>query len=333
MPESSGEILCLPILGQEYTPGTPLITYQFLVNRRTTKFDVREKLRQYGRPVFSNDEKEWLRMPADFSCVPALPKCRWTQVEMVQQTPEVLADMELTGSGSLHKQESFAIRMRRVENNIQSVRDDIYNIEGSINNVTTHVMDVKSLVCRSALSPFHESHVPHQAQPMGQAQAARTTTVVLLLSSQQVSSPLGHLDFRTVPQQSIPSAKLGVALLRDEQFEYDKTQVPEPPTIHLSKDIDRLCEEWESSNLLCVGGCRIPVKYWGEFYKRAKGVKTTAWDALRVEWGNWKFIAEERQCYLDTASFWHASSDGNSKKFSYQQILNSIAEQWTSAAA
>lgn len=113
--------------------------------------------------------------------------------------------------------------MRRVKNNIQSVRDDIYNIKGSINNVTTHVMDMKSLVCRSALSLVHESHVPHQAQPMGQAQAAHTTTAVLLLSSQQVSSPPGHLNFCAVPQQSIPSAKLGVALLGDEWFEYDKT--------------------------------------------------------------------------------------------------------------
>ncbi|KAG1901624.1 uncharacterized protein F5891DRAFT_1187498 [Suillus fuscotomentosus] len=84
---------------------------------------------------------------------------------------------------------------------------------------------------------------------------------------------------------------------------------------------------------MCVGGRGIPVKHWGGFYKRAKGVKTTAWDALRVEWGNWKFIAKERQRYPDTASFWHAFSDRNGKRFSYQQILNSIAEQRTSAAA
>ncbi|KAG1823639.1 uncharacterized protein BJ212DRAFT_1296217 [Suillus subaureus] len=191
-------------------------------------------------------------------------------------------------------------------------------------------MDVKSLVCHSALSPVHENHiVPHQAQPMGPA--AHTTTTVLPLSSQQVSSP--HLDFHAIPQQFIPSAKLGIALLGDERFEYDKTWVPEPLTIHLSKDIDRLCKEWESSNLLCVGGRGIPVKYWGEFYKRAKGVKTTAWDALRVEWGNWKFIAKECQHYPDTASFWHVFSDKNGKRFSYQQILNCITEQWTSAAA
>ncbi|KAG1793661.1 uncharacterized protein HD556DRAFT_1443451 [Suillus plorans] len=76
-----------------------------------------------------------------------------------------------------------------------------------------------------------------------------------------------------------------------------------------------------------------PIKHWGEFYKRAKGIKSTAWDALRVEWGNWKFIAEERQKYLDNDSFWEAFSDGNGRKFSYQQILNRLAEYQISAVA
>ncbi|KAG1816032.1 uncharacterized protein BJ212DRAFT_1299881 [Suillus subaureus] len=298
MPESGDEELHLPILGQEYTPGRPIVTYQFLVTQRMTKADIQGKLKQYGRPVsgnqkevlqrlrvFSEDEKEWLSL-----FQPKLKQkrrehtshktlsCKRVEdtfgVEPVQQTLEVLADLELTGSGSLHEQESFAVC--------------------SINNATAHVMDVKSLVCCSALSLVHENYViPHQAQPMGPA--AHTTTAVLLLSSQQVSSP--HLDFHAIPQQFIPSAKLGIALLGDEQFKYDKTWVPELPTIHLSKDIDRLCEEWESSNLLCVGGRGIPVKYW------------------------------------DTASFWHVFIDGNGKRFSYQQILNCIMEQWTSAAA
>ncbi|KAG2091252.1 hypothetical protein BD769DRAFT_1371314, partial [Suillus cothurnatus] len=53
-----------------------------------------------------------------------------------------------------------------------------------------------------------------------------------------------------------------------------------PPTIHLSKDINWLCEEWEESNLLVVNGRGIPVKYWGEFYKKGKDVRTAVWDAL-----------------------------------------------------
>jgi hypothetical protein len=67
------------------------------------------------------------------------------------------------------------------------------------------------------------------------------------------ASQFAPFGFGTLPQQSIPSAKLRVALLGDKQFEYDKTQVPELPTIHLLKDIDQLWEEWESLNLLHVG--------------------------------------------------------------------------------
>ncbi|KAG2745160.1 hypothetical protein P692DRAFT_20837017 [Suillus brevipes Sb2] len=155
----------------------------------------------------------------------------------------------------------------------------------------------------------------------------------MMPSSGQLVSSAPCSKSRMMPRSPIHSHRLGIALLDGEKFEYDKALVPEPPTIHLSQDIDQLCKEWESSNLLCVGGRGIPVKHWGEFYKRGKGVKNTAWDALRVEWGNWKFIAEERQRYPDTASFWCAFSDGNGKRFSYQQILNCIADRRISAAA
>ncbi|KAG1888683.1 hypothetical protein F4604DRAFT_1674330 [Suillus subluteus] len=153
-----------------------------------------------------------------------------------------------------------------------------------------------------------------------------------------------------LPPEIIPPENLGIAHLGQEKFLYDRTTVQSPPTIHLSKDINRLCDEWEESNLLVINGCRIAVKYWGEFYKKGKGIKMAAWDALQVEWGNWKvhflfseshvlsdlssvfeFIAEERQQYPDNASFWHAFSDG--KVFPYQQILNHLTEHQVSAAA
>ncbi|KAG1888949.1 uncharacterized protein F5891DRAFT_904697, partial [Suillus fuscotomentosus] len=101
-----------------------------------------------------------------------------------------------------------------------------------------------------------------------------------------------------------------------------------PPTVHLSKDINQLCEEWEESNLLVVNGRGIPVKYWGEFYKKGKGSHMLS-DRSFV----FKFIAEERQRYPDNTSFWRAFSDENSKIFSYQQILNHLAEHRVSAAA
>lgn len=209
-----------------------------------------------------------------------------------------------------YNQESFAVRMRRVERNVLSVRDDIYNIEGNINNVTAHVMDLKSLVrgehcptlSTSAPSVNHPS--PHHIQapmPVHATQHEVQISAVMPSSGQLVSSA-PRSKSRMMPRSPIHSHRLGIALLDGEKFEYDKALVPEPPTIHLSQDIDRLCKEWESSNLLCVGGRGIPVKHWGEFYKRGKGVKNTAWDALRVEWGNWK-VCSHLSCTATPSPF------------------------------
>ncbi|KAG1748445.1 uncharacterized protein EDB91DRAFT_1079400 [Suillus paluster] len=91
------------------------------------------------------------------------------------------------------------------------------------------------------------------------------------------------MDIRTLSPFSpeiTPPKNLGITHLGQEQSLYNRTTVPSPPTVHLSKDINRLCEEWEESNLLVVNGHGIPIKYWGEFYKKGKGVKTAAWDAL-----------------------------------------------------
>jgi len=92
-----------------------------------------------------------------------------------------------------------------------------------------------------------------------------------------------------VSREDIPAAHLAIAHLGDEDFAYDKSKLRGPPLIHLSKDIERLCHEWESSDILIVNGRGIPVKYWGEFFKKSKTRgENSAWDLMKVEWGNWK---------------------------------------------
>jgi hypothetical protein len=93
----------------------------------------------------------------------------------------------------------------------------------------------------------------------------------------------------TLPREKIPAANLAIARLGDEDFAYDKSKLQVPPLIHLSKDIQQLCQEWESSKLLVVNGRGIPVKFWGEFFKKSKTrMEFSAWDSIKVEWGNWK---------------------------------------------
>ncbi|KAG1887561.1 hypothetical protein F4604DRAFT_1916351 [Suillus subluteus] len=83
-------------------------------------------------------------------------------------------------------------------------------------------------------------------------------------------APLLDTTVHTVPREDIPVVNLKVAHLGNKDFTYDKSQLRGPPLIHFSRDIERLCSEWESSDLPIVNGRGIPIKYWGEFFKKSK---------------------------------------------------------------
>lgn len=160
--------------------------------------------------------------------------------------------------------------------------------------MTTHVMGLTQKSISGAENcpiPSPGSHVI-QSHGLTQSQLEyRTSPSALCTAAARCPGPAAASAAPAQvppPQEVIPPENLGVAQLGSEQFSYNKAAVPSPPTMHLSGDISRLCREWEESNLLVVNGRGIPIKYWGEFYKKGKGIKTTAWDALRVEWGNWK---------------------------------------------
>lgn len=84
-----------------------------------------------------------------------------------------------------------------------------------------------------------------------------------------------------------------------EDITYDAATVPDPPVQHFSKDVDRLFVHWHTSVILKVAGRGVAVKYWAAIYKELKraGVKSTAWDEIKVEWGNWK-VSQSRYCAL-----------------------------------
>jgi len=108
------------------------------------------------------------------------------------------------------------------------------------------------------------------------------------------------LPTKTVSRDDIPWKNLAIARLGEEDFPYDKSTLRGPPLIHFSGDIERLCHEWKSSNLLTVNGHGIPIKYWGEFFKKSKGraLSHSAWDSIKVEWGNWKVCCEKNLCLV-----------------------------------
>ena len=93
-----------------------------------------------------------------------------------------------------------------------------------------------------------------------------------------------------MPASAIDPEKVVTVMLGDEEFAFDRTTVNDPPAKHFSEDIDGLFEQWNNSDLLVVNGRSIPIKYWPQFYQAKKGIKSGAWKAIRVEWGNWKVL-------------------------------------------
>ena len=71
-------------------------------------------------------------------------------------------------------------------------------------------------------------------------------------------------------------------------FSFHKSKAQPPPAQHFSKDIPSLFREWECSTLLQIDGRGIPVRDWDKVYKKRVGLFPRAWQAIRVQWGNWK---------------------------------------------
>jgi hypothetical protein len=219
-------------------------------------------------------------MPHDLSVPPPITqrKCCHQQVAAASEAEQLRQDEH-------PQQDAFTIHMRKVDSNMLSVQEDISNVENHISVLTSHILNMKTLMESKDTCTLHmESSGCHNTTVQSHAQVHIVSDLNMpskpCITTQTTSVPL--------PPEIIPPENLGIAHLGQEKFLYDRTTVPSPPTIHLSKDINWLCEEWEESNLLVVNGCGIPVKYWGEFYKKGKGVRMAAWDALQVEWGNWK---------------------------------------------
>ncbi|KIP01155.1 hypothetical protein PHLGIDRAFT_42940, partial [Phlebiopsis gigantea 11061_1 CR5-6] len=86
---------------------------------------------------------------------------------------------------------------------------------------------------------------------------------------------------------------------------------------------------WNSSMILSVDGRGIPVKYWPDVYKslgRMK-IKPKAWEAIKVEWGNWKLIVEARERYESLEAFWNAFRDDDGSHLGFQAILNILKDK------
>ncbi|KAI0736361.1 hypothetical protein C8Q72DRAFT_985912 [Fomitopsis betulina] len=125
------------------------------------------------------------------------------------------------------------------------------------------------------------------------------------------------------------TSQLVCARLDDEDFYFDKTCLPDPPSIHYSQDIPALFREWHSSQLLTIDGRGIAIKHWEALYKKCKGfTDSNTWKVIGVEWLNWKFLVEERERFPSEEAFWTEYSNEKQEHMSYQQILDKLKAAW-----
>ncbi|KAH9913413.1 uncharacterized protein B0H18DRAFT_888284 [Fomitopsis serialis] len=129
-----------------------------------------------------------------------------------------------------------------------------------------------------------------------------------------------------MPQSTTSTQHIRISL-DGHDIQFDRAHLPDPPAIHFSDDISALFRDWHMSQWLRINGRGIPIKHWDKIYKKRNGlVETDAWKAIKVEWGNWKFLVAERERFPSEETFWNMYSDEKGEKLSYQQILDKLQE-------
>jgi hypothetical protein len=176
---------------------------------------------------------------------------------------------------------------------------------GISNRVARHITP---LLCTSLDSGA--AGVPSTGQLALQARLGAhppATTVTRPAASNQISSTppvhststvlqgaLPPLSQQTAPfpvsssAHAIPPSNLGIVRLEDGELAFDKTKVMRPPAVRFSTDISALFREWHESTYLVVNGRGIPIKHWGDVYKRCTVENGKAWSLRKVQWGQWK---------------------------------------------
>ncbi|RPD70260.1 hypothetical protein L226DRAFT_593871 [Lentinus tigrinus ALCF2SS1-7] len=130
-----------------------------------------------------------------------------------------------------------------------------------------------------------------------------------------------------VPAEDIAPENQVSVMLGEEQLTFDASQIPPPPRRHFSRDIPDLFREWETGSLLTIQGRAIPLKYWPDIYQKrsprrnGKVDKDDAWELMKVEYGNWRYLVEEKERLGSESAFWAAHSDKDGERLQYSQIL------------
>ncbi|KAG1787536.1 uncharacterized protein HD556DRAFT_1312722 [Suillus plorans] len=135
------------------------------------------------------------------------------------------------------------------------------------------------------------------------------------------------IEQTAIPTQSIPPSNLAILQLEGRELAFDKTMVMPPLAVWFSTDISALFRERHQSTYLVVNGHGIPIKFWGDVYKKCTGQNSKAWALQKVQWGQWKFIMEEHLRFASDDAFWMAWTDANGQRVGYTKLCDTLQHQ------
>ncbi|KAI0752952.1 hypothetical protein C8Q80DRAFT_1118221 [Daedaleopsis nitida] len=260
------------------------------------------------------------------------------------------------GSGELpgNKLTTTSIRIERLNRQVVNLDDHLAHEFGAVH---THLASLHGLVVSLATQHGISPSLPTPALPhstsIAQSEAAFSglsisaipTHLQLSHTSRQLAISLPEISAINpgasiiLSPQSSATVSEGPIFQDDSEIQaenkltfdldgttltFDKTTVPNPPKVSFANDVTRLFREWHHSTLLVINGRGIPIKHWERFYKKRAGIKQFAWDRVRVQWGQWKFLVEARERFPSEEAFWAKYTDENGQQYGFQKLLDHL---------
>ncbi|KAG1896037.1 uncharacterized protein F5891DRAFT_1193475 [Suillus fuscotomentosus] len=198
----------------------------------------------------------------------------------------------------------------------------VNNLEMGISNQIAHKI---APLLRTSFDAFGTGITQ---QPLRPAHPHPHTTSMQLSSApaQPFTTPTPAAQM-AIPTQSIPPSNLSILQLEGRELAFNKTMVMPPPAVRFSTDISALFREWHQSMYLVVNRNGIPIKFWGDVYKKCTGQNSKAWALRKVQWGQWKFIMEECLRFASDDAFWTAWTDANGQHIRYTKLCDTLQRQ------
>ncbi|KAH7891035.1 hypothetical protein F5I97DRAFT_2071488 [Phlebopus sp. FC_14] len=188
-----------------------------------------------------------------------------------------------------HEKDALSVRMWRIEHNLYTTNENLVQRMNTFeDNITVQIHGIKELIGKINATAHFAAVPPSSPAPsQGLLNAPAISHYGMRLPgtppSADVTQSAALVPTTSQLRELIPVKDLSIARLN---------KAARPPTVHLSKDIDRLCREWEQSTLLVVNRRGIPVQYWPEFYKKVKGASGGIGSNSKDEWFSYKHILD-----------------------------------------